>query len=398
MDAAPIAAPRLQVLRFDMKIVADMNIPFVSECFSSIGQVEVVSSSQINSKVVSDADILLVRSVTKVNPQLLDGSKIKFVGTATIGFEHVDLEYLNSRGIGFASAPGSNANSVAEYIVAGLLYVAQKYGIELEGKSIGIVGCGNVGSRVAQKAHALGMELFLNDPPLKRQTSDKKYLPIGELFDCDFLTVHTPLTFSGPDKTFHLMDENFFRNLKKDCIFFNTSRGAVVDGASLKKALQIGRLRASVLDVWENEPDIDLELLEMVDIGTPHIAGYSMDGKVAGMMMIYKAVCDYFDIKPVFGQESFLSGALSNSLSLPGGVSKEQSVLNDLVKKVYDIKKDDLALRKIIDLPADHRAEYFYQLRKEYPIRMEFQNVTVILGNGYNNLADKLRGIGFKIR
>jgi erythronate-4-phosphate dehydrogenase len=190
-----------------MKIIADENIPYVAECFSSIGEVEVVPGREITPGVIADVDILLVRSITPVGADLLAGSKVRFVGTATIGFDHMDIEYLSRNNIGFASAPGSNANSAAEYVIAGLLNIAKRYSIDLEGKSIGIIGVGNVGGRVAKKAIALDMKLFLNDPPLQRQTGDSKYLPIEELFGCDFVTLHTPLTFEGEDKTFHLADE-----------------------------------------------------------------------------------------------------------------------------------------------------------------------------------------------
>ena len=257
-----------------MKIIADVNIPFVAQCFSSIGEVEVVRGREIKPSVVADADILLVRSVTRVDSGLLAGSKARFVATATIGFEHVDVDFLRDKGIGFASAPGSNANSVAEYIVAALFSIGKKHNIHLEGKSIGIVGVGNVGSRVEKKARALGMSVYLNDPPLQRQTGDTKYLPLEKVFECDIITLHTPLTFEGIDKTLHLADGRFFKSLKKGCTFINTSRGGVVDTGALKDAIKSGKLGAVVLDVWENEPNIDTELLEMVDVVTPHIAGY----------------------------------------------------------------------------------------------------------------------------
>lgn len=289
-----------------MKIIADANIPFVQQCFSSIGEVEVLPAGKITPSSVRNADVLLVRSVTAVNSELLSASRVRFVGTATIGFEHVDVEYLRKSNIAFASAPGSNANSVAEYVVAALLSVGNKLQIELEGKSIGIIGVGNCGSRVAQKCTALGMKVFLNDPPLQRQTNDPKYLPIEQLFSCDFITLHTPLTFEGPDKTFHLAAQKFFESLKTGCRFINTSRGSVVETAALKNVIRSGRLKAVVLDVWENEPNIDTELLQMVDIGTPHIAGYSLDGKIAGMIMIYKAACEHFGLEPKYKIEDFL--------------------------------------------------------------------------------------------
>ena len=216
-----------------MKIVADANIPYVEQCFSSIGEVTVFGGREINKDVVSDADILLVRSITPVFADLLTGSNVRFVATATIGFDHVDVDFLRHNAIGFASAPGSNANSAAEYVIAAMLEIAKKHNITLEGKSIGIVGVGNVGSRVEKKCRALGMKVLLNDPPLYRQTDDPKYLQLEQLFDCDFITLHTPLTFDGIDKTFHLADESLFKSLKKDCIFINASRGGVVDSKSL---------------------------------------------------------------------------------------------------------------------------------------------------------------------
>ncbi|MHC4272012.1 MAG: 4-phosphoerythronate dehydrogenase, partial [Planctomycetota bacterium] len=243
-----------------MKIIADENIPFVKECFSSIGQVKVVSGRNMSQSILKEVEVLLVRSITKVDDKLLDGTRIKFVGTTTIGDEHLDKTFLKSRGIGFASAPGSNANSVAEYVVAALLSIARKKKINLKGKSIGVVGVGNIGSLVENKVQALGMQSVLNDPPLQRQTSDSKYRPIKELFDCDFISLHIPLTYEGEDKTYHMADDKLFNSLKKKCVFMNTSRGGVVDTKSLKKAISNDKLKAVVLDVWENEPDIDYDL------------------------------------------------------------------------------------------------------------------------------------------
>ncbi|HIJ52277.1 MAG TPA: 4-phosphoerythronate dehydrogenase [Planctomycetes bacterium] len=221
-----------------MKIIADENIPFVVECFSSIGDVEAVPGRDITPNVVANADVLLVRSITPVGADLLTGSEVRFVGTSTISFDHIDTEYLLRKNIGFASAPGSNANSAAEYVIAALLNITKENNINLEDKSIGVIGVGNVGSRVAKKTTALGMNVYLNDPPLRRQSSDLKYLPIERLFDCDFITLHTPLTFDGRDKTFHLAGEKFFKSLKTGCIFVNAARGGVVDSSALKAAME----------------------------------------------------------------------------------------------------------------------------------------------------------------
>jgi erythronate-4-phosphate dehydrogenase len=382
-----------------MKIIADANIPFVKECFSSIGEVEVFPGRQITRDVVGDAGCLLVRSVTKVDSDLLAGSRVRFVGTATIGFDHIDVEYLGRNNVGFASAPGSNANSAAEYVIAGLLEIGRKYKIMLDGKSIGIIGVGNVGSRVEKKCAALGMKVLLNDPPLQRETGDAKYLPLGKLFDCDFITLHTPLTFRGVDKTFHLADEGFFKSLKAGCVFFNASRGGVVDTKALKTSIRSGQLETTVLDVWEDEPNIDTELLEMVDIGTPHIAGYSLDGKIAGMIMIYKAACKYFGLKAKFDIEDFLPKPEVPKLKINPGNGSEQDVLRQAVEKIYGISEDDSKLRQILDVPAERRGEFFDSLRENYPVRREFQNTKIEFATeGTERLSRKLKGIGFKVK
>ncbi len=384
-----------------MKIIADANIPFVKECFSSIGEVEVFPGRQIKPDVVGDAECLLVRSVTKVDSDLLAGSRVRFVGTATIGFDHIDIEYLARNNVGFASAPGSNANSAAEYVIAGLLEIGRKYKIKLEGKSIGIVGVGNVGSRVARKCAALGMKVLLNDPPLQRETGDAKYLPLGELYDCDFITLHTPLTFGGIDKTFHLAGEKFFKSLKAGCVFINASRGEVADTGAMKASIRSGQLETTVLDVWEDEPNIDTELLEMVDIGTPHIAGYSLDGKIAGMIMIYKAACRYFGLKAEYDVEDFLPEPGVPQLRINPSSGSEQNVLRRAVEKIYKISEDYRELRKILNVPTK-RGEFFDNLRKNYRVRREFQNTKIEFAaeaaEHAENLGRKLEGIGFKVR
>ena len=412
-----------------MKIVADGNIPFVRECFSSIGEVEIVGGREITREVVADAEALLVRSITAVNEELLSGSKVRFVATATIGFDHIDVEYLRRRNIGFASAPGSNANSAAEYVVAAMLEVGQENNVELEGKSIGIIGVGNVGSRVARKCEALGMDVRLNDPPLQRYksqspqsqeghspkgqeehrefesallrveqfTGKSEFLPIEGLFDCDFITLHTPLTFEGADKTHHLADDRFFRSLREGCVFVNASRGGVVDSGALKRGILGGRLGAVVLDVWENEPDIDVELLRMVDIGTPHIAGYSLDGKIAGMIMIYEAACAYFGVGAEHRIEDFLPEAGVPELRVDAAAGSEQGALMGAVRAVYDIRRDDARLREIRECRAGTAGEFFDNLRKEYPVRREFVNTRVVLESACESLSRKLAGIGFTV-
>ena len=380
-----------------MRIAADVNIPFVKECFRSIGEVMVMPGRAISAERIAESDCLLVRSVSVVDKDLLEGGRVKFVGTATTGYDHIDSEYLRRRGIGFASAPGSNSNSVAEYVVAGLLSVGQKHKIKLEGASIGIIGVGNIGSEVERKCKALGMEVVLNDPPLRRRSGDEKYRPIEEVLDCDFVTLHTPLSYEGPDRTYHLADERFFESIKDGCVFINTSRGAVTKSEALKSAIKSGKAKAAVLDVWENEPDIDMELLRMVDISTPHIAGYSLDGKVNGMLMIYKSACEYFGIEAVKDIEDFLPEPDVPEIRLDNRDEDEEEIIHQAVQQVYPVNRDDFNTREIAVVSEEERGRFFDKLREDYPVRREFQNTKVILEANCKNLARKLEGIGFKV-
>jgi erythronate-4-phosphate dehydrogenase len=382
-----------------MKIVADQNIPFVENCFAHLGKVELFPGRKITPDAVADADALMVRSVTKVNESLLAQSKVRFVATATIGVEHVDLDCLARRGIGFASAPGSNANSVAEFIVAALLALGKKYKFTLADKSIGIVGVGNVGSRVAVKCAALGMKTVLNDPPLSRKTGNPKYRPLDEVYGCDFVTFHTPLTKDGTDKTYHLADSAFFGKLKKGAFFFNTSRGSVMETNALKQAMAEKKLAGVVLDVWENEPNIDPELLAHVDLSTPHIAGYSFDGKVAGLIMIYNAVCDFFKLKAQHTAADFLPEPKVSEIHItPEDLTlDEEHIIHDTVQQVYVINRDDFNTREILLQEQAKQGEFFDLLRKNYPQRREFQNTKVFLQDVGCSLAKKLAGIGFGV-
>jgi erythronate-4-phosphate dehydrogenase len=380
-----------------MRIIADANIPFVRECLSSVGDVQVLGGRDITPQVVANADALLVRSITPVNEQLLRGSSVRFVGTATIGFDHVDAAYLERNGIGFASAPGSNANSAAEYVIAALLEVARRRRVSPEGKSIGVIGVGNVGSRVARKCEALGMEVRRNDPPLQRRTGDPKYVPLEALYDCDFITIHTPLTRDGIDKTFHLADAAFFSRLKQGAIFVNASRGAVVDSVGLRAVIEAGRFQAVVLDVWEGEPNIDVALLGLVDLGTPHIAGYSFDGKVAGMIMIYRSLCEHFKLTPKFDVRDFLPVPEVPRLEIETGDTVDEELLARIVERIYSIAADDRNLRQIVPQPPEERGRFFDALRKNYPVRREFQNTTVVLDKRRESLTRKLQGIGFAV-
>lgn len=377
-----------------MRIVADENIPYVREAFASLGEVATVPGRGLTRGALADAEVLLVRSVTKVGPDLLAGTAVRFVATATIGTDHVDTDYLRERGIGFASAPGSNANSVAEYVVAAVLVVARRLGWRLAGRSIGVVGVGHVGSLVVERCRALGLQVLQNDPPRFDASGDPVFRPLSELFGCDIITLHVPLTRDGPYPTFHLADEALFRSLRPGVVFLNTSRGAVHETGALSAALRESRLSAAVLDVWEGEPNISTELLEQVALGTPHIAGYSFDGKVRGTEMIYEAACEFLGVEPTW--QPALPPAPLAHVSVNAAGREDEEVLRETVLRAYPIEEDDRDLRKLCDLPGAERPGYFDSLRKNYPVRREFPNTTVQLKGNYH-LENKLTGLGFRV-
>lgn len=380
-----------------MLIVADENIPYVKDAFGSLGEVRLVHGRRMDAAAVREADLLLVRSVTKVNAAQLAGSRVRFVGTATIGTDHVDLHWLQSAGIAFSAAPGSNANSVGEYVVAALLTLCARHGWTLAGRSIGIVGVGNVGSNAAAKTAALGMRVLLNDPPLQRATHDPKYRPLDELLDCDFITLHVPLDKGGSDPTWHLADAAFLKRMKRGAVLLNASRGAVADNAALLRALEEGHLAEAVLDVWEGEPSLNAELLQRTALGTPHIAGYSFDGKVNGTRMLYEAACKFLDAKPAWDALAAMPPSETPGLWLEATGRDEEEVLREAVRRIYPIERDDVALRRLLEMPEGERAAWFDRLRKEYPVRREFQNTHVRLTGGGPTLAGKLEGIGFRM-
>jgi erythronate-4-phosphate dehydrogenase len=374
-----------------MKIISDENIPFGREAFSRLGDVVTMHGRKMDAAAVRDADLLIIRSITKVNRELLEGSRVRFVGTCTIGTDHVDEAYLRERSIAFASAPGCNANSVAEYVVCALLVLAKRGGYRLEGRTIGVVGIGNVGSKVVAKCEALGMKVLQNDPPLARLwPCEKRFLPLEALMDADFITLHVPLTKTGEDKTWHMADSAFLKRMNPGAVLLNTCRGAVLDNKTLD--------RTAVLDVWEGEPAIDVAFFDRVALGTPHIAGYSYDGKVNGTTLVYQAACKAIGVAADWDARPLLPPSPHATLAFDAAGRADEDVLREAALTVYDIEADDRRLRAIADLPADGRGAYFDRLRKEYPQRREFQNSTITLRGGSVTLARKLAGIGFKLK
>jgi erythronate-4-phosphate dehydrogenase len=376
-----------------MKIIVDENIPYGREAFSTLGEVITRPGRAISHDDVRDAELLLVRSITKVNAALLEGSAVRFVATATIGEDHIDKAWLASKGIGFSSAPGCNANSVGEYIVAALLHLAARHNFCLEGMSLGVVGVGNVGSNVARKAAALGMKVVLNDPPLAEATGDTKYRALDEILACDFITTHVPLAKEGPHRTVHLVDTEFLSRMKPGSFLLNTARGPVCDNCALLECLQRGHLHGAILDVWEGEPEVRLDVLDAVDIATPHIAGYSFDGKVNGTRQIYEAACKHLGVPASWSVDALLPEPEHPALYLEG----QPGDLKGAVDTVYPLLEDDARMRAIKEQPADGRGAYFDMLRKTYPRRREFQNTVVTLAVPDAELITRLQEIGFRV-
>jgi erythronate-4-phosphate dehydrogenase len=394
-----------------MKIIVDPNIPFAHEAFASLGDVQFIPGRQITAAMARDAELLLVRSVTPVNAALLNGSKVNFVATATIGTDHVDQACLRERGIGFASAAGSNANSVAEYIVAAMLEIAHRKQFRLRDKTLGVIGVGNVGSRVVRYAEALGMRVLQNDPPRQRAEGLAEFVsPNRVCSEADIITIHVPLTRSGPDATFHLFDAKRLAALEaRQPILINSSRGPVVDSKALLEAIAAKKLGGVVLDVWEGEPNISADLLAGVypakggvDLGTAHIAGYSFDGKLNGTQMIYRAVCGFFRIKPTW--EPVLPPPPVPRLEITVGAGEDdEDVLRRVVRQIYDITADDAALRKLVRRPAgivsapDGIGVNFDKLRAEYAVRREFFNTELTLRGAGESLRQKFGALGFRL-
>lgn len=375
-------------------ILADENIPFAEDAFSGVGNVRLIKGRDITNELLKNVDILIIRSITRVNEKLLQGTPVKFVGTTTIGQDHIDIKYLSQNKIGFASAPGCNADSVAEYIFTGLLKIAVKDKFSLNQKSLGIIGCGNIGSRVARIAESFGMKIFINDPPLKRKTGESFFVPYDNALQADIITYHVPLNMTGVDKTYHMLSDLHLNNFDEKKIIINASRGSVVSNSALKSFLKKKKINV-ILDVWENEPEIDIELLDLVYTGTPHIAGYSLEGKVNGTVIIYNSLCDFLNIKKEWKPD--LPVVRNQLIDYPAADSPEES-LNKMISQIYDIEQDDIKLKKMLEFGVNERGEYFDLLRKNYPVRREFTNYTVRISEKLKSEIKLLKALRFNLQ
>ncbi|MGH7146082.1 MAG: 4-phosphoerythronate dehydrogenase [Planctomycetota bacterium] len=391
-----------------MRILADENIPFAREAFGALAPDAVVTTASgraIGPADLPGVDCLMVRSVTQVNAALLArADRLKFVGTCTIGTDHVDQNELRRRNIPFASAPGSNADSVWEWFASTVLTLAERGGFDLAGKTLGVVGCGNVGERIARRAEAIfGLRVLRNDPPLAEQQRPgaPAYCSLDQLCaEADIITCHTPLERGGPHPTFHLFDGTRLARLRPGTLLINAGRGEVLHAAGLLDAIRGGRIGPVALDVWDREPAIDRDLLAAVAIGTPHIAGYSFNGKVNATEMIYGAACEALQRPAVWSAESLLTPPPDADILVAVAASSPAGALLAALRQVYDVRADDADLRGALGVAPAETGPYFDRLRKNYRRRRECRDFRLTFPPGWSPVAawlDPLRRMGFQL-
>jgi erythronate-4-phosphate dehydrogenase len=374
-----------------MKIVIDDKIPYIRGAFEPFAEVVYLPGSKTTPDVVKDADAIVTRTRTKCNEKLLGGSKVKFIATATIGYDHIDTDYCERAGIEWTNAPGCNAESVNQYIASALFSYSMKKRFDLKEKTIGIVGVGHVGSKVARLCEIIGMKVLLNDPPRERVEGPEQFVSLEEIQqEADIITFHVPLNMKGEDATFHMVDEKFIQNLEKKPLLINSCRGEVFDSESIKNALKTNKISGFIADCWENEPEIDLELLQMAGYGTPHIAGYSKDGKANGTQMSVQAISRFFNLGIDNWEPENVELPEKTTIEIDGNQRREYSILAEAVLSTYDIENDDEALRE--------NPHLFEKLRGDYPVRREFDSYTIKTKNIENETLEKLIKMGFSIK
>lgn len=374
-----------------MKIIIDNKIPFIKGVLEPYSEVVYKAGAQTTAEDVADADAIITRTRTICNSTLLNGSKVKAIATATIGFDHIDTTWCEANGIAWSNAPGCNSWSVKQYISSVLVVLAQRHGLELDKMTLGVVGVGNVGSKVAEVGRALGMKVLLNDPPRARKEGGDTFVGLDRIVaESDIITIHVPLEREGEDATWHLFDAERIAGLRPDQILINSSRGPVVDNKALKAALQAGAIKAAVLDVWEGEPDLDPELVNLLDISTPHIAGYSADGKANGTSMSVQYISRQLDLPlKEWKAEGVPAPVQALEFELDAAGKSAQEALAEAILHTYDVRQDSDALRA--DLGS------FEKLRGDYMIRREPSAFTVHLKNAPAGLAERMQKLGFEI-
>jgi erythronate-4-phosphate dehydrogenase len=373
-----------------LTLIIDEHIPFIKGILEPFARIIYARGGQIDRKMARIADGLIIRTRTSCDATLLDGTPVKFIATATIGYDHIDTEYCNQKGISWHHAPGCNASSVKQYIASVMANLILKHDYDLEGRKIGVVGVGHVGSKVARLARILGMAPLLNDPPRERQEAGGRFVSLEEIQEtCDIITFHVPLIPGGSDKTFHIAGKNFFERLGKRPVVINTSRGAVNDTKSVKKAIRHGLISAYIADVWENEPDPDPELLEMAKIATPHIAGYSLEGKANGTAACVRAASDFFGFGLGNWYPPLLPPPLNELIQPDTRELADEQLVAEAILATYDVMNDDIPFR--------NDPVQFEDLRNFYPVRREFEAFKIKLNNSNPDLFAILQSLGFKV-
>ena len=371
-----------------MLIVADENIPLIEEFFASFGEIRRLPGRQITRADVHDADVLLVRSVTRVDRELLEGSAVKFVGTCTIGTDHLALDDFEHAGIQWASAPGCNARGVVDYVLGSLLTLADIEGADLAQRTYGVIGAGEVGGRLVRVLRDLGWKVQVCDP-LRQAAEGGDYVSLEQIIEqCDVISLHTPLSKSGDFATWHLLDEARLNRLKPGTWLINASRGPVVDNAALRNVLNAREDLQAVLDVWEGEPQVDVELADLCVLATPHIAGYSLDGKQRGTAQIYQALCAFLGRTPQVQLADLLPAPWLAKVELSAN-SDQAWALAMVCRGVYDPRRDDADFRRTLTGPVDQQKQAFDGLRKHYPVRREIEGLTVHI-EGHNPALTKM--------
>ncbi|MEH6584167.1 MAG: 4-phosphoerythronate dehydrogenase [Halioglobus sp.] len=373
-----------------LRIVADQNMRGVEGYFRDIGSVKLVDGRSLGAEDLQDIDVLLVRSVTRVDESLLRDSPVRFVGTATSGFDHIDRAWLAQRDIGFSHAPGSNANSVVEYVLAAIAQTGSVLERLLSGGRIGIIGYGNIGRALARRCHALGIDYGVYDPWLPNDAVSRP-MPLHDILSSDVVSVHAELTRQAPWPSWHLLGDDALAAMRSATLLINASRGEIVDNAALLSLLERGRGPATVLDVWEGEPRVAVDLLRRVNLGSAHIAGYSMDGKFLATRQLRDAVTAYFDL-PEISEQSGLAPALP--LEVPAALAGS-ALLRWALASRYSIGEDDRLLRAAtLGVSAEESAVAFDQLRKNYGERRELAGSRLQVNSASPDQSVLLQALG----
>lgn len=373
-----------------MKFIIDNKIPYIKGALEPFGDVIYLPGAKTTSEVVKNADAIITRTRTICDEKLLKDSTVKFIATATIGFDHIDTEYCKRAGIEWTNAPGCNSKSVEQYMASALFVLAEEKGFLLKDKTIGIVGVGQVGSKVANVCELLGMRVLLNDPPRERAEGPEKFVSFQQIMEeSDIITFHVPLNMKGEDATYHMANADFFQKLKRKPIVFNTCRGEVTETIAAKSAIEKDQISGLVIDCWEHEPNIDLELLQQVDLATPHIAGYSKDGKANGTTMSIQAVSRFFNLGIDNWQPIGVDLPEETTIQLDGSGLSEEEIIKQAVLFTYDIREDDRMLRE--------HPETFEKQRGDYPVRREYPVFSIQAKNISQDTLTKLKKLGFQI-